>query len=454
MREDWIECNTEDIGQVITGGTPSKKKPEFYSQDDYPFYKPTDLNAGINVKKSKDYLSTLGYANSRKADKNSILVTCIGATIGKTGLIKNDGAFNQQINALIPFEGLSNVFLYYQIIGTVFQQQIKRNAHSTTLPILNKSKFLKLKLNIPPQTIQKAIVKKIEALFSSLDSGIADLKKAQDQLVIYRQAVLKKAFEGGYTQPNAKKGELVINGLQSVIPQNWKVCKIGEIAKLQGGFAFKSAEFTDSGIPIVKIKNVHYQDIDWSDKTFVASSRMKEFNSYSLNKGDVLIAMTRPVIKSLNNIKTVVVKESDLPALLNQRVGRFVINGEVDKNFLKYYIFTDFFKRRVLKESSSSQQPNISSTKIERFDFIVPETIQEQHQIVNEIESRLSVCDKVEKDIADSLEKAQALRQSILKKAFEGTLLSEAEIAKCKADKNYEPASVLLEKIKAEKKQK
>lgn len=75
----------------------------------------------------------------------------------------------------------------------------------------------------------------------------------------------------------------------------------------------------------------------------------------------------------------------------------------------------------------------------------------DQHQIVQEIESRLSVCDKVEESIKESLIKAEALRQSILKKAFEGKLLSEEEIAKCKEDRDYEPASVLLQRIKAEK---
>ena len=81
-------------------------------------------------------------------------------------------------------------------------------------------------------------------------------------------------------------------------------------------------------------------------------------------------------------------------------------------------------------------------------------SIQEQHQIVKEIESRLSVCDKVEESISESLEKAKALRQSILKKAFEGKLLSEEEVAKCKLAADYEPASVLLERIKAEKNKK
>ena len=79
-------------------------------------------------------------------------------------------------------------------------------------------------------------------------------------------------------------------------------------------------------------------------------------------------------------------------------------------------------------------------------------SVVEQNQIVREIESRLSVCDKVEQSISEALEKAEALRQSILKKAFEGKLLSEAEIAKCKQEADYEPASELLKKIKAEKK--
>jgi type I restriction enzyme S subunit len=76
---------------------------------------------------------------------------------------------------------------------------------------------------------------------------------------------------------------------------------------------------------------------------------------------------------------------------------------------------------------------------------------EEQHQIVQEIESRLSVCDKVEESIVESLEKSKALRQSILKKAFEGRLLNDQELAACKSAPDYEPASVLLERIKEEK---
>ena len=80
--------------------------------------------------------------------------------------------------------------------------------------------------------------------------------------------------------------------------------------------------------------------------------------------------------------------------------------------------------------------------------------VDEQRKVIQEIESRLSVCDKLEESITESLEKAKALRQSILKKAFEGALLSEEEIAACEGASDYEPASVLFEKIRGEENKK
>ena len=450
MREDWIECTLNDIAIWGSGGTPKSTNSEFYNGG-IPWLIIGDLNDGY-VNTSEKSITKLGLDNSsaKLVKPNSVLIAMYGS-IGKLGINSIEVATNQAIafTKFLPAQILNKYLFHYLFycrpkLYAVGKGGTQKNISQTVLK--------QFAFPLIPLPEQRAIVAKIEELFSDLDKGIVDLKKAQDQLKVYRQAVLKKAFEGGYTIGSTDSENYTINGIKSSIPKSWSVCALGDLVKLQGGFAFKSAEYQQSGIPIVKIKNVHYQDIDWSEKTFIDETRKEEFKNYSLNEGDVLIAMTRPVIKSLNNVKTVIVKKSDLPALLNQRVGRFVINGELNKDFLKYFIFTDFFKRRVLKESSSSQQPNISSTKIEKFDFIVPDTLEEQHKIVQEIESRLSVCEKVELSITESLEKAKALRQSILKKAFEGTLLSEEEIAACKAALDYEPASVLLEKIKAEKK--
>ncbi|MDL2326984.1 restriction endonuclease subunit S, partial [Bacteroidales bacterium OttesenSCG-928-A14] len=100
--KSWEWFQIREIGAIITGSTPSKENKEFYGLD-FPFYKPADLEQGISVYKAIDNLSLLGYEASRKIPANSILVTCIGATIGKTGLIKQEGTCNQQINAIIPY---------------------------------------------------------------------------------------------------------------------------------------------------------------------------------------------------------------------------------------------------------------------------------------------------------------------------------------------------------------
>ena len=117
--------------------------------------------------------------------------------------------------------------------------------------------------------------------------------------------------------------------------------------------------------------------------------------------------------------------------------------------FLFHYLFLKYERNRGV--GSGNNQKALNQGRIMDFDYPLCSK-EEQHQILKEIESRLSVCDNVELSILESLEKAKALRQSILKKAFEGTLLSVKEIAACKAAIDYEPASVLLEEIKAEKK--
>ncbi len=164
----WQWVKLRGLGDIITGSTPPKANKEFYG-DDYPFYKPSDLDAGIQVENSADTISKKGFEASRKLPQNSILVTCIGATIGKTGLILKEGICNQQINAILPNEKFISKFLFFAITSEFFQNEIKHNASSTTLPILNKSKFSNLYIPLPPLDEQERIVKKIDELFEILE---------------------------------------------------------------------------------------------------------------------------------------------------------------------------------------------------------------------------------------------------------------------------------------------
>lgn len=195
LPKGWKWVKVSDVGQISTGSTPSKQNSEFYS-DVFPFYKPTDLEAGYNVRKASDNLSEIGLKEARFLPADSILVTCIGATIGKTGIIRRAGASNQQINAIIPSHEYNPNFIYYQVIAPKFQTAIKNNAAATTLPILNKSKFQNLDLIYCPIEEQQLIVEELESKLTVCDKIEETISQSLQRAETLWQSILKKAFEG------------------------------------------------------------------------------------------------------------------------------------------------------------------------------------------------------------------------------------------------------------------
>jgi restriction endonuclease S subunit len=195
LPEGWKTVKVSEIAKIETGTTPSKNNSNFYGNE-FPFYKPTDLEAGKNVFKSKDGLTELGIKHARYVPEFSTLVTCIGATIGKTGFIKTGGGFNQQINAIVPNNAINPLFVYYQSIGLNFQQQIIDNSSATTLPIINKSKFQLLKMVICNLNEQNLIVQEIESRLSVADKMEESITQSLLQAEALRQSILKKAFSG------------------------------------------------------------------------------------------------------------------------------------------------------------------------------------------------------------------------------------------------------------------
>jgi type I restriction enzyme, S subunit len=406
--KDWKIVDVSSIGRIETGSTPSKQNASFYNND-YPFYKPTDLQAGYNVRIANDNLSVAGIKQARFLPENSILVTCIGATIGKTGLIRKAGACNQQINAIIPSENVEPAFVYYQVIGPIFQKLIKDNASATTLPILNKTKFQNLPFIIAPIDEQQQIVSKIEELFSEIDKGIEEIKTAQQQLKVYRQAVLKWAFEGKLTNEDVKEGKL---------PVGWKRVKIEDIATV------------GTGATPLKGKKEYYQNgtIAWVTSGALNDEFVKEATDYvtekALKENNLSIYPKHTLLLAMYGEGKTRGKCAELmiEACTNQAIAAisFEKHDIKVKPFLKYYLLKNYNDIRRL--SSGGVQPNLNLGIVKKTMLPFP-PFEEQQQIVQEIESRLSVCDKIEETITNSLKQAEALRQSILKKAFEGKLV-------------------------------
>lgn len=190
----------KDIGDISTGTTPPKNNFSLYWKE-FNFYKPSDLSSNSYIIDSIDKLSGEWFKLARTVPSGSILVTCIGS-IGKVGLVWKEGAFNQQINAIIPNEKYLAKFIYYQIISPTFQNQLKEVSVATTIAIINKSKFERLKFISFPIGKQLEIIEELDHQLTLIDNLEKSINTSIIQTETFRQSILKKAFNGQLVEQN------------------------------------------------------------------------------------------------------------------------------------------------------------------------------------------------------------------------------------------------------------
>lgn len=195
LPQGWEWKSLGEIGEIITGTTPSKNNPNFYGNE-YPLFKPSDLNGDIIIKYASDNLSKLGFDNARNLPKDTILVVCIGASIGKVGLSGVNGSCNQQINAIIPNSAFTSKYLFFVCLSNYFQTILKKNASQTTLPIINKTEFSKLQIPLPPLKEQEQIASHLDELSSHVKNLKQNYQAQIKNLQELKNSLLDKAFKG------------------------------------------------------------------------------------------------------------------------------------------------------------------------------------------------------------------------------------------------------------------
>ena len=262
---------------------------------------------------------------------------------------------------------------------------------------------------------QLTIVSKIEELFSELDNGIAQLKTAQQQLKVYRQSLLKWAFEGKLTNKNVKEGEL---------PKGWKWVRMGDVCeKIQDGSHFSpQVQYDEPGenrFKYITAKNIRNNYMDFRKVIYVD----KEYHDSIYGRcnpefGDVLLT------KDGINTGEVTLNTLYEPFSLLSSVCLFKTKKkDLISSYLKYFIQSPFGNKAILDSMTGTAIKRIVLRKIKDAKIILP-PLSEQQLIVDELESKLTVCDKIQETISKSLQQAETLRQSILKKAFEGKLVN------------------------------
>ena len=383
LPEGWVWTTVGEIGDVVTGNTPSKDNLDFYGGN-IPFFKPTDLEQGVDTKFSNDRLSLLGYEASRKLPANTVLVTCIGATIGKTGLISVEGSCNQQINAIIPTKSVVPYFLYYTCVSEYMQNEIKNNASATTLPILNKGNFSKIAFPLPPLEEQKRIVFEIERWLSFVDvveRGKSDLQTTISQA---KSKILDLAIHGKLV-PQDPNDEPASELLKRINPKAEITCDNPQYGKLPKGWC----ETTLGNTIVIKSGDaIKVRDNRIGKYPIYGGNGITGYNeSYNVDGINIIIGRVGFYCGSVHYVNNKV--------WVTDNAFVTKINGNVYTPKFLYYLLLQYDLKQY---SNSTAQPVISGKTVYSINVMLP-PLSEQHRIVARIEELFAQLDKIESSL-------------------------------------------------------
>lgn len=368
---------------------------------------------------------------------NDVVILVDGENSGEVFTISQQGIMGSTFKKLHFVD--RNIISYVLYCIKSNQALFRTNKKGAAIPHLDKELFKNLSILLPPLAEQERIVEKIEELFSEIDEGIKNLKIAQLQLKQYRQSVLKSAFEGKLTEiwrinnKCAKNKEIKeVDGIYS-IPDTWVWCKLPSIGNLNRGKS-KHRPRDDKRLFGGKYPFVQTGDIKKASKYLYDYTQT--YNDFGLAQSKLWDENTLCITIAANIAETAILK---IKACFPDSIVGFVKNEHLySVELVEYYFRT--IKERLAKYAPATAQKNINLSTLNEVVFpLAP--LPEQERIVEEIEKRFEVTDEMEKAIQESLEDAQKLKQSILKKTFSGQLVLQ--------NPDDEPSSVLLERIKA-----
>ncbi len=359
-----------------------------------------DIGDGCFLDKSRKFINeeTAQRLNCTFLQKGDILVSRLGVPLGKACIFPYDGLFITAVDIAIvrvAKPDINTKYMMHLINSSAFRAKIAEYQSGTTRKRISRKNLVKIKFPLPEIDEQERIVSRIEELFSELDYAVETLIATKKQLEVYRQAVLKDVFGG-------------ISG-----------CEIGTIQSVCDNVVdcpHSTPKWVDNGKLCLRTTNFKRGYLDLTEKNFVTNETFDMRNKRLVPQpGDVLYSREGAIL----GIACIIPKNTYV--CLGQRMMLLRTNEKMLPRFLMHYLNSPSVTAFVATKIGGSASPHVNVGDIKNFEVPIP-TILHQTELLEQIESRLSVCESIENTVDSALAQASAMRQSILKQAFEGGL--------------------------------
>ena len=378
-----MDSQMKTLGTVATYVNGRAFKPSEWQEYGLPIIRIQNLTDS-----SAKYNYSSAEHDERFLVKKGDLLFAWSASLG-AHIWKGENAWlNQHIFKVIPDEGIDRDYLYYYLLRVVSDLYAK--THGSGMVHITKGPFMATKIPVPPLVHQKRIVARIEELFSQLDSGVETLKQIKRQLAVYRQAVLKEAFKEISTYS-----------------------AFGKITDSRLGKMLDKEKNTGISRKYLRNINVRWFSFDMSD---LLEMRIEddEVEKYSICYGDLVICEGGEPGRCA-------VWEKEYTIFYQKALHRVRFLDKSNPKFYMYYLWFSAQSGQLSKFFTGTGIKHLTGQSLAKVPVPTTERIR-QDSIVAGIEGKLSVCDTIEQTVDTALQQAEAMRQNILKKAFEGRL--------------------------------
>lgn len=327
-------------------------------------------------------------------DDGDILIVCDGSRSGLVGRAVK--GYVGSTLAKISAKGLNDNYFFHFVQGKYALLNTKKKGTGT--PHLNPELLKQQKLIVPSLPEQERIVSRIEEMFSQLDAGVETLKKTKAQLAVYRQAVLKEAFDFGDSIKTIEISEIVDE------------IRIGPF-----GTMLHKEDYISGGVPVINPQHIKNNEIIANDKVSITEEKANELASYRLQKNDIVMGRRGEMGRCAP------VSEAEEGWICGTGSIRFRLKQQFDASFYSQILSSPDVVHYLEEHATGTTMKNLNEEIVKHIP--VPYMTADMQKKANEnIEVKMSICDSIEQTVNIVLQQAEAMRQSILKDAFEGRL--------------------------------